>query len=175
MCRRQQLKEQFCLSEAMDPRALDCRVMLACSYEALPPSPGSLWSAVMPRLPRTSSAQSVPYSDVKDMDKGCQITNALQGHTLAFNQMTLIQGNVDPSNLGCLEPFTSPCDMSGTCPSSSSLRNSSRLACVLAPTFMENPEQANTAVSQHYDSVKEQCQSGKTGLDVQVAFVDYYP
>ena len=74
----------------MDPRDLDHRGLWAHSYDALPPSPGSLWSTVMPRPPRPLSAQSVPSSDVIDTDKGCQITNALQEHVLALNQMTLI-------------------------------------------------------------------------------------
>ena len=38
MHRRQQFQEQFCISDAMDPRDLDHRVMLAHSYESLPPS-----------------------------------------------------------------------------------------------------------------------------------------
>ena len=85
MCRRQQPKEQFCVSDTMD---LDCRVTWAPSYEALPLSPGSLWSAVMPRPLRPSSAQSVPSSGVIDMDKGCQVSSALQEHALALHQMT---------------------------------------------------------------------------------------
>ena len=107
MCRRQQRKEQFCVSDAMDPRDLDCRLMWAHSYEAFPPSPGSLWSAVMPRPPRPSSAQSVPSSDVIDMDKGCWITNALQQHVLTLHQMKLAQGVVNLSDTRCLETLTS--------------------------------------------------------------------
>ena len=41
------------------------------SYEALPPSPGSLWSTEMPRLPMPSSAESMPSSEVIDTDDGC--------------------------------------------------------------------------------------------------------
>ena len=44
-----------------------------------------------------------------------------------------------------------------------------------APTFIENLQHTNAAVSQHCEGVKEQCQSGSTGLDVQVAFTDDYP
>ena len=55
----------------MDPRDLDHRVIQACSYEALPPYQRSLWSVVMPWPPRPSLAQSVPPSDVIDMDEGC--------------------------------------------------------------------------------------------------------
>ena len=36
MHRRQQPKEQFDVSDTMDPRDWDHRVMWACSYEALP-------------------------------------------------------------------------------------------------------------------------------------------
>ena len=57
--------------------------------------------------------------------------------------MTLTQGAVSPSDPRCLEPLTSPDEMSGTCPSSSSLK----LACVSTPTFIENPEHADTAAS----------------------------
>ena len=137
--------------DAMDLRDFDHRVMCAHSYEALPPSPESLWSAW------TSLAQSVPSSDVKDMDKGCWITNALQEHALALHQMTLKQGVVNTPGPRCLEPLISPCEMCGTCPSSSCLRNSSRSACLLAPTFIENLEHTNAAVFQHCEDVKEQC------------------
>ena len=47
------------------------RVMWTHSYEALLPSPGSLWSAVMHRPPRTSLAQSVSSCNVIDTDVGC--------------------------------------------------------------------------------------------------------
>ena len=67
MHRRQQPKEQFHVSDAMDPRDLDHRVMWAHSYEAFAPSQGSLWSTVMPRPPRPYSNQSVPSSDVTDI------------------------------------------------------------------------------------------------------------
>ena len=77
MCRRQQPKEQFCVSNAMDLRDLSHMVTWACSYEALPPSTESLCSAVMPRPPRPFSTQYVPSSDVIDTDEGCWITNAL--------------------------------------------------------------------------------------------------
>ena len=62
----------------MDLRDVDHRVMQAYSYEALPSSLGFLWSTVVPRPPRPSSAKSVPSSDVIDIDKGSQIANALQ-------------------------------------------------------------------------------------------------
>ena len=117
----------------------------------------------------------MPFSDVTDTDEGCQITNALQEHALALHQMTLMQGVINLSDLRHLEPLTSPGEMRGTFPSNSSLRNSSRLACVLASTFIENLEYANAAVSQHCEGVKEQCQSGNNELDAQVAFVDDYP
>ena len=93
----------------------------------------------MPRPPRPSSAQSVLSSDVIDTDKGCQITNELQEHALVLHQMILTHGALDPSDPRHLEPLTSPGEMSGTHPSSSSLRNSFRLACVLDPIFIENP------------------------------------
>ena len=58
----------------------------------------------------------MPSSDVKDMDEGYQITNALQEHALVVQQMTLTQGVVDPSDPRCLEPLTSQGEMSGTQP-----------------------------------------------------------
>ena len=157
MHRRQQCKEQFHVNDAMDPRDLDHRVIQDPSYEALPPSAGSLWSAVMPRLPRPSSAKSLPSSDVIDIGKGCHITNALQEHALALHQMMLVQGVVDLSDPRCLKPSTSPGEMGGTSPSCSPLRNSSRLACLLVPNFIENPEYANAEISQHCEGVKEKC------------------
>ena len=84
----------------------------------------------MPRLPRPSSAQSVPSSDVIDMDEGHQIPNALQEHALALHQMTLKLRVVDPSDPRSLEPSMSPGEMSETQPFSLSLRNSSRSACM---------------------------------------------
>ena len=43
--------------------------------------PGSLQSTVLPRPPKSSSAQSMPSSDVIDTDDGCHIVNPLiQGH-----------------------------------------------------------------------------------------------
>ena len=56
MCRRQQPKDQFHVSDAIDQRDLDHRVMWAHSYEALLPSPGALWITVLPRPPRPSLA-----------------------------------------------------------------------------------------------------------------------
>ena len=47
-------------------------------------------------------------------------------------------------------------------------------ACVLVLTFIEKLEQMNAAVFQHCEDANEQCQSGNTGLDAQVAFVDDY-
>ena len=146
----------------MDPRDLDHRVTQAHSNKALPSSPGSLWNVVMSR---PSSAQSVPSFDVINMDEGYWITSALQEHALAMHQMTLTQGVVDLSDSRHLEPLTCPGEISGTCPSRSSLRSSSRLACVPATTFIENAE-----ISQHCEGIKEQCQSGNTELDTQVAF-----
>ena len=67
--RWQQPKEQFFVSDAMDLRDLGCRVMQAHSYKALSPSPGTLWSDVMSRPSRAPSTQSVPSSDVIDMDE----------------------------------------------------------------------------------------------------------
>ena len=69
MCRWQEPKEQSCVSYTMDARDLDQRVMQACSYEALPPSSGSLWSAVIPRPTELSVAQYVPSSDVIDTNE----------------------------------------------------------------------------------------------------------
>ena len=140
----------------MDPRDLDHRLMWVHSYESLPPSPRYLWSAVMPRSPRPSLAQSVPSSDIIDMDEGCWITDALQEHALALHQMMLMQGVVDLSYLRCLQPLTSPGEISGTLPSSSSSRNSSRLACVVAPTLMGNLENANAEISQPCEAVNKQ-------------------
>ena len=175
MHRRQQPKEQFHVSDTMDPGDLDCRVMWAYSYEALPPSSGSLWSAVMPRPPRPSWTQSVPSSDVIDIDEGCQITNALQEHPLPLHQVILVKGVVNPSDPRHLQPLISPCEMNATHPSSSSLRISSRSAYMLAPTFIQNPKHVNASVSQHCEGAKEQHQSARTRLDVQVAFIDDYP
>ena len=107
--------------------------------------------------------------DVTDIDKGCYITSALQEHALALQKITLEQGVVNPSDLRCLEPSTSPGEKSGTHPSSSSLKNSSRSACVSAPTFIKNPDHMNAAAPQHCEGVKEQHQSGNTRLDAQEA------
>ena len=49
MRRRQQPEEQFLVNDSMHPRGLDRRVMWANSYEALPPSLGTLWNTVMPQ------------------------------------------------------------------------------------------------------------------------------
>ena len=54
--------------------------------------------------------------------------------------------------------------MSGSCPSSSSLRNNSWLVFVSAPTFIENPENVNVAASQQGDSVEQQLQLWKYGI-----------
>ena len=119
--------------------------------------------------------QSVPSSDFIDIDKGCHITNVLQEHALALHQMTLTQGVVNPSDSRNLEPSMSSAQVSGTHPSSSSSRNSSRSACVSAPTFMDNPEHVNATASKHCEGVQEQHQSKNTRLGVQVAFMYDYP
>ena len=129
----------------------------------------------MPRPPRPSLAQSVPSSDVIDMDKGCHITNALQEHALALHQMTLTQGVVHLSDPRSLEPSMSPGEVSGKHPSSSSLRNSLRSACVSALIIIENLEHTNVAASQHCEGMEEQHQCRYTGLGAQVASVDDYP
>ena len=59
-------------------------------------------------------------------------------------------------------------------PSSSSLRNSLRSVCRFAPIFMENLEYMSAEIYQHCEGIKEQCQSGNTEWDTQVAFVDDY-
>ena len=155
MHRRQQPREQFHISDAMDPRNMDCRVMLAQSYEALPPL-GSLCSTVMPRPPRPSSSQSMPSSNVIDTGKGHHITSAFQEHVLVLHQMTLTPGTVDPSDPRSLEPLTSPGEMSRTHPSSSSLKDSLRSASVSALTFIENLKNVNAAASQLGEGTKEQ-------------------
>ena len=129
----------------------------------------------MCRTSRPSLVQSGPSSDVTDMDEGCHITNALQEHAHELHQMTLTQGVVDPSDPRYLEPLTSSGEMSGTQPSSPSSRNSLRSACMLAPTLIENLKHMNAAASQHCEVAKEQHQSGNTGMDAQVAFLDDYP
>ena len=53
--------------------------------------------------------------------------------------------------------------------------NSLRSAGVLAPTFIENPEYANAAASQHGEVMDVQPQSGSTGLGAQVGLMDDYP
>ena len=73
-----------------------------------------------------------------------------------------------------LEPLTSAGEVSGTCPSNSSSRDSLRSASVSAPTFIENPVHVNIAASQFGEGVEEQPQSGSTRLSVKVAFVDDY-
>ena len=85
------------------------------------------------------------------------------------------QGVVKLSDPRHLKPLTSPGEMSGTCPSNSSLRNNLRSACVSPPTIIENLEYKNTEISQPCEGVKEQCQSGNTKLDTQVAFIDDCP
>ena len=55
---------------------------------------------------------------------------------------------------------------------SPSLRNSSRLAGVLAPTFIENPEHLNVVTSQYGESMEEQPQSEYTRLGAQMGFVE---
>ena len=117
--------------------------------------------------------QSKPTSDVIDIDKGCHITNALQEHALALHQMT--QGVVGPSDPRILEPLMSSGEVSGTCSSSSSSRNSMRSACVSALTFIENLYHMNAVAFQHCEGMEEQHQSGSTGFGAQVAFVDDYP
>ena len=138
MHRRQQVKEQFHVGDIMDPRDFDHRLMLTHSYKVLSTSPESLWSTVMSRSLGPSSTQSVTSPDVIDIDEGFCITNALQEHALALHQMTLIQGVFYPSDPWCLNPLMSPGGRSGTHPSSSFLRNSSRSAYVFTPTFITN-------------------------------------
>ena len=117
----------------------------------------------MPRPPRLSLVQSVPSSNVIDTDKGCCITNVLQELALALYQMTLVQGVVNPSDPRSLAPLTSPGEVSGTCLSSSSLKDSLRSASMSAPTFIENPEYMNAMASHLGEGVEEQPQSGITG------------
>ena len=71
--------------------------------------------------------------------------------------MMLMQSVVDLTDPRCLEPLTSLGDMSRICPSSSSLRNSSRSDGMFALTFIENLLYANVEVSQLVEGVKEQC------------------
>ena len=89
---------------------------------------------------------------------------ASQEHALELHQIMLTQGVVSPSDPRCLEPLTSPGEMSGTHLFSSSSRNSLRPACMLAPTFIENPEHTNAVASQNCEGAKEQHQSGNRGL-----------
>ena len=91
-------------------------------------------------------------------------------NALALHQMTLTQGVVDPSDPRSLEHLTSPGEVSGTCPSSSSSRNSSGSAGMLAPTFIENLEHTNAVASPHGEGVEEQSQSGSTRLGAHVVF-----
>ena len=113
----------------------------------------------MPRPPQPSSAQSMPSSNVIDIDEGCHITNALQEHALALHQMTLTQGDVNLSDPRCLKPLTSPGEVSGTCPSSSSSKDSLRSVGMSAPTFLENLEHVNVAASQLGEGAEKQPQS----------------
>ena len=117
----------------------------------------------------------MPSSDVIDMDEGCCITNVLQEHALALHQMMLTQGVVNPSDPRCLEPSTSPGEVSGTHPSNSSLKNSLGSAGMLAPTFIGNMEYMNAVASQLGEGVEEQPQSESNRLGTQVAFMDDYP
>ena len=116
MPRRQQPKEQFHVSDAKDPRDLDHRETWAYSYEALPSSPGALWSTALPRPLRLSLAQSMPPPDVIDTYKGCHITNALQEQALALHQMSLTQGVLDTSDSMRIEPLSSLGEVSEICP-----------------------------------------------------------
>ena len=86
--------------------------------------------------PRHSSPNMLPFSNAIDMDKGCHITKALQEHALALHQMKLTPGIVNPSEPRSLEPLTSPGEVSRTCPSSSSSKDNSRSAGMLAPTLI---------------------------------------
>ena len=124
MHRRQQPKEQLCISDAVVLSDLGCRMMQACSYQALSPFPGSLWITVLSKAPRPSSAQSMPSFDVMDADEGCCITNALQEHALALHQMLLSQGGINSSDPRRLEPSTCPGEVNEIHTPSSSLRNS---------------------------------------------------
>ena len=45
---------------------------------------------VLPRPPKPSLTQSMPFSDIIDRDEGCHIINALQEHALALHQMLLM-------------------------------------------------------------------------------------
>ena len=83
----------------------------------------------------------------------------------------LTQGVVNPSDPRSLEPLTSPGEVNGTHPSSSSLKDISRSASVSAPTFIENLQHVNGLASQLGEGVEEQPQSGSTRLGTQVAFI----
>ena len=87
--------------------------------------------------------------------------------------MPLTQGVVDSSDPWNLEPMMSPGEVSGTCPSSPSLRNSLRSAGLSAPTLIKNPEHMNAVASQHGEGAG-QPQAGSTRLGAQVAFMDDY-
>ena len=88
-----------------------------------------------------------------------------------LDQMTLTQIVVDYSHSWGLEPSTSPSEVSGTCPFSSSSRNSLRSVDRSASIFIENPVHVNAAASQKSEGVEEQHQSVHTGLGVQIAFM----
>ena len=109
----------------------------------------------MPRPQRSSSAQSMSSSDVIDTEEGCHITNALQEHALVLHQMLMAQGVIDSFDPRTLEPLTSPGEVSETCPPVPPLRNNSRLAHLLVPTFIENPDHVNAVTSQYGESVEE--------------------
>ena len=116
----------------------------------------------------------MPSSNVIDTDEECHITNTLQEHALALHNMTPTPEIVDPSDPGSLEPLTSPGEVSGTCPSSSSSKDSLISAGVSAPTFIENLEYPNAVASQLGEGTKEQPHPGGTGLGAQITFVDDY-
>ena len=67
---------------------------------------------------------------------------------MALHRMMLTQRVVNPSDPICLEPSTSPGEVSGTHPSTSSLKNSLGSEGTLAPTCIENLEHMNAVASQ---------------------------
>ena len=126
-------------------------------------------------MPRPPLTQSMPPSNVTGTDEGHCITNALQIHALALHQKMQTPGIINTSDPRSLEPLTSPGEVSGTHPSSSSSKDISRSAGVSAPTIIANLKHLNAVPSQLSEVVKEQPESGSTRLHAQVAFVDEYP
>ena len=167
MHRRQQHKEQFCVRDAMDTRDLDHRVTWAFSYEALP----------LPRIPVECSdawASQAFFWCYRYRQRDAALPmhcRNMHWHWIKWHW----KGVVNPSDPRSLEPLMSPYEVSGICPSSHSLRNNSRSACMSAPTFIENLKHVNAAPSQHSTGVEEKLQSGNTRLGGLVPFIDAYP